>query len=165
MFIRPLPAVMLLALGLLFQASVSPAFAKAPVYTGTFSSLAVSGYDGAMDYIYYEGWNDFNIGRLRQHNFVYPTADGVIDTIQWEGYREGIDDLRYWATLQNAVKKAEKAGRTGIAGKAKAFLDAIEVTSDLYHDGTDNTNFSPGTDMGAVRERIIDWILRLGKPE
>lgn len=45
MFIRPLPAVMLLALGLLFQASVSPAFAKDPIYTGTFSSLAVSGYD------------------------------------------------------------------------------------------------------------------------
>lgn len=45
MFIRPLPAVMLLALGLLFQATLSPAFAKGPVYTGTFSSLAVSGYD------------------------------------------------------------------------------------------------------------------------
>lgn len=45
MFIRPLPAVMLLALGLLFQATLSPAFAKDPVYTGTFSSLAVSGYD------------------------------------------------------------------------------------------------------------------------
>jgi len=41
--------------------------------------------------------------------FVYPTVDGVIDTIAWEGYREGIDDLRYLATLRKAIGKAEKS--------------------------------------------------------
>ena len=45
MFSRTLPTVILLALGLLVPAALSPAFAKDPVYTGTFSSLAVSGYD------------------------------------------------------------------------------------------------------------------------
>ena len=29
----------------------------------------------------------------------YPMTDGVIDTIQWEGYREGVNDIRYLATL------------------------------------------------------------------
>jgi YHS domain-containing protein len=45
MISRSLPVTFLLALGLLLQAALTPAFAKDPVYTGTFSSLAVSGYD------------------------------------------------------------------------------------------------------------------------
>ena len=45
MISRFLPVTILIALGLLAQAALSPAFAKDPVYTGTFSSLAVSGYD------------------------------------------------------------------------------------------------------------------------
>ena len=35
----------------------------------------------------------------RDHVFAYPTSNGVIDTIQWEGWREGVDDTRYVATL------------------------------------------------------------------
>lgn len=45
MISRFLPVTVLLALGLLVQAALTPALAKDPVYTGTFSSLAVSGYD------------------------------------------------------------------------------------------------------------------------
>jgi YHS domain-containing protein len=45
MISRSLPVTVLLALGLLVQAALTPALAKDPVYTGTFSSLAVSGYD------------------------------------------------------------------------------------------------------------------------
>lgn len=45
MFPRPLPISLLLAIGLLVQAALSPAFAKDPVSTGAFSNLAVSGYD------------------------------------------------------------------------------------------------------------------------
>ena len=121
--------------------------------------LAVSRYHGAMNFIYYEGWNDYNIGRLRQHNFVYPTADGVLDTIQWEGYREGIDDLRYWATLRKLI---EKSRPTQAVKEAQEFLDDMQVTSDLLHDGLDNTNYSPGTDCGQLRHQMIEFILRLG---
>lgn len=45
MLSRALPTFILLTLALLVQSILSPAFAKDPVYTGTFSSLAVSGYD------------------------------------------------------------------------------------------------------------------------
>lgn len=45
MISRSLPVTVLLAFGLLVQAALTPAHAKDPVYTGTFSSLAVSGYD------------------------------------------------------------------------------------------------------------------------
>ena len=69
-------------------------------------SLWNAGYDGSMDYAYqhkYGGsiWNDFDSlsTHFRDHVFAYPTTDGVIDTIQWEGFREGVDDTRYLATL------------------------------------------------------------------
>ncbi len=109
--------------------------------------LDVNDYDGGMTYIYYHGWNDYNIGRYRQHNFVYPTADGVIDTIQWEGYREGLDDLRYLATLRKAIHSAEQSGaaRAEDIAAAKAFLDHMDVSGDLY----------------ALRDQMIAWILKL----
>ena len=43
--IRPLLAAALISVGLVFHAAVAPAAAKDPVSTGTFSNLAVSGYD------------------------------------------------------------------------------------------------------------------------
>ncbi|MEQ1656985.1 MAG: hypothetical protein ABL983_00990 [Nitrospira sp.] len=64
-------------------------------------------YDGAMPYAYQhsEGspWNDFD-GRYRDHMFAYPTIDGVIDTLAWEGFREGVDDIRYLTTLMNRLE-------------------------------------------------------------
>ena len=113
--------------------------------------LAANNYDGGMTYIFYHGWNDFTGKRYRQHNFVYPTADGLVDTIQWEGYREGIDDLRYLGTLRNAIAAAQKAGgaQAKLAAQAQAFLDSMDVTGDLY----------------AIREQMIDWTLKLGESQ
>ena len=108
---------------------------------------AANDYDGGMTYIYYHGWNDFNGKRYRQHNFVYPTVDGVIGTIQWEGYREGIDDLRYLRTLRNAVESAQKMGgaKAKLAAQAAAFVAAMDVEGDLY----------------TLREQMIEWTLKL----
>jgi hypothetical protein len=64
------------------------------------------------------------------HSMVYRTTEGVIDTIQWEGYREGIDDVRYVTTLQQAIEKAKKSGdkvRAAIAEEAEKYLDAVDV--------------------------------------
>lgn len=109
--------------------------------------LAANDYDGGMTYVHYHGWNDFSGSRYRQHNFVYPTMDGVIDTVQWEGYREGIDDLHYLGTLRNAIVEAREAGgdRARLADEAQQFVDAMDVTGDLYD----------------LREAMIAWILRL----
>jgi len=37
---------------------------------------------------------------------VYRTDDGVLDTVYWEGYREGVDDVRYLTTLFEAARDA-----------------------------------------------------------
>jgi hypothetical protein len=107
-------------------------------------------FDGGMTFSYYWfGWNDFNIWPpYRDHNFVYPTADGVIDTIQWEGYREGIDDLRYLATLRKAVAKAEKSGAKKQANAARAFIEKVNVKKGNLCD---------------IRNEMIGWIMKLNK--
>jgi len=72
-----------------------------------------SNYDGVMDYAYQHEfghiWNDFDgdVYPYRDHVFAYPTSNGVIDTIQWEGYRAAVDDVKYLATLIVA-KKGQK---------------------------------------------------------
>ena len=110
--------------------------------------LDYANYDGGMTFTYYWfGWNDFNIiVPYRDHNFVYPTVDGVIDTVAWEGYREGIDDLRYLATLRKAIERAEKGGAIRQANAARAFLENLDVNK---------------ADLNTVRNEMTGWILEL----
>lgn len=107
-----------------------------------------AGYDGAMDYAYQHSfnhiWNDFDHQRYRDHNFTYPTVDGVIDTIQWEGFREGVDDVRYVTTLMISIEDAE-GNKPRLAKKAQQWLDELDVTYDLDE----------------IRAEVIDWILKL----
>ena len=105
-----------------------------------------AGYDGAMDYAYQHGfghvWNDFDSPRYRDHNFSYPTISGIVGTIQWEGFREGVDDVRYITTLEKAIAAA---GDTEPARQAQRWLDNIAPSGDLPH----------------IRGQAIWWIKRL----
>jgi hypothetical protein len=99
-------------------------------------ALWYTGYDGAMDYAYQHQtggslWNDFDDTKLRDHVFAYPTSNGVIDTVQWEGWREGVDDTRYLAT---AMKRGVNASAVR------------SVISD---------SFSEGDSMATLRSKII----------
>lgn len=63
--------------------------------------LWLDGYNGACGFAYQTGrasWDDWAAPRSRPHNMAYPTIDTPIPTIQWEAWREGIDDLRYLNT-------------------------------------------------------------------
>ena len=83
------------------------------------------------------------------HSMVYRTTDGVIDTIQWEGYREGVDDVRYVTTLQQAIEKAKSSAdkaRVAIATEAERYLDRVDV-----HYGN----------LDEIRTRMVEFILAL----
>jgi hypothetical protein len=103
-------------------------------------SLWNGGYDGAMDFAY-QGqygasiWNDFDSDGIRDHVFAYPASDGVIDTLQWEGWREGVDDTRYVATLIK-MEGNDTSTRALVAG-----------------------SLSRGEEMPAIRDTIISRIL------
>lgn len=98
-----------------------------------------AGYDGAMDYAYQHGfgfiWNDFDHDEFRDHNFTYPTSTGVISTIAWEGFREGVDDVRYINVLEALVDKGKLSDdlkRRDMANDASRFLSLLkDYTGDL----------------------------------
>lgn len=111
-------------------------------------------YDGAMTYIYHWEWGDFCRPTYKQHNMVYPTIDGVIDTIQWEGYREGVDDVRYLNTLIETMKKVEKSEDEEIQKVVK------EVNRYLPRLKASDVN-KTRRNLDTIRSEIIDFILRL----
>jgi|GEM_PF-3916433 len=135
------------------------------------------GYDGAMTYIYHNAtiqnnlginnpgviswassWNDFckNPDTSKQMNMVYPTANGIIDTLQWEGYREGIDDVRYINTLVEYIAKVRSSKKSSIAEVA---ANAQKYLSDLK--GKDINKYD--MDPQQIREEVIKWIIKIQK--
>ena len=86
-------------------------------------------YDGACTFAYQMDygniWNDFDHTKYRDLNLTYPTVDSMIDTIAWEGYREGVDDVRYVTTLIQEIEKAKNSSNLeskAAAADAEAYL-------------------------------------------
>ncbi|MEN6552288.1 MAG: hypothetical protein ABFC34_05300 [Methanobacterium sp.] len=112
-------------------------------------------YDGVMDYAYQANmidiWNDFDHPTYRDHVFAYPTANGVIDTIQWEGFREAVNDMRYLATLKAAISEANARGV--MTTDIDSWLATVKTT--------DLTN----ANLDDIRSQMIDYILQLQRTE
>ena len=81
-------------------------------------------YDMTMQYILFrENWNDFWIPdepHLRGLMFVYPQSRGLIDTLQWEGLREGMDDVRYATYLRELCAEGMKSADIDAVYAARA---------------------------------------------
>lgn len=112
-------------------------------------------YDGIATYSYnttaLHPWNDFDNKVEPDLAFVLHTADGMVDTPSWEGYREGIDDVRYATMLRKCIQKYQKHPQKGkTASLADKFLLNINV-----HD--------PEFDPTWTRLQIIEFILKLVK--
>jgi hypothetical protein len=107
-------------------------------------------YDGAMNFAYQwtrgNIWNDFDNEEYRDHVFAYPTINGVIDTIQWEGWREGVDDIRYLTTLLKLVEEVKGSKDTSAAENWLAALKSSDLTEQ---------------NLDVVRSQMIDHILSL----
>ena len=73
----------------------------------------------------------------------------MIDTIQWEGFREGVDDVRYLTTLLDLVEQAKASpAKQQLAKEAEKWMATMDVASDL--DG--------------LRTKIVQWIVQLTRP-
>jgi hypothetical protein len=115
--------------------------------------LYKANYDATYNYIYYENflntWNDEIDGTFRALNLVYPTKTDIIDTLAWEGYREGIDDIRYATKLKQLAADAVASGepaRVSAANKALAWLETTDERS---------------TSADLIRLEIVHHILKL----
>ena len=112
-------------------------------------------YDATCNYQHYEGgsniWNEFNHGGYRSFCMVYPSKEGVIDTMAWEGVREALDDVRYATKLRELAMEASSSSNmdTRYAGtKALQWLALFDEKKG---------------DLNTMRMEMINHILKISK--
>jgi hypothetical protein len=69
-------------------------------------------------------YNDFDGGH-KDWNVIFPGVDGPTPTIYWDLCREGVDDCRYVATLQQQIRQAKGRGETEPAKRAERVLELL----------------------------------------
>ncbi len=110
-------------------------------------------YDAISNYVWYRNdWNDFWVpaeSGLRGLMTVYPTRDSVIDTLEWEGVREGLDDIRYATKLKQIATQAMQSPSVDAQYAGRNALSWL-----AYWDETRE-------DLAAGRLEMIRYILAL----
>ncbi|MDE3276712.1 MAG: hypothetical protein PUJ80_11910 [Verrucomicrobiota bacterium] len=111
------------------------------------------GFDGANTYCETSGgaaWNDIvslqrnrltgkHGGAYRSETMLYPTLDGVVETIAFTGLESAIRDVRYLTKFRQLLREHPNAA-------AQKWYDSVDFGQD---------------DPAAIRAAAIDWILRL----
>ncbi len=108
-------------------------FGKRPVIDRFFYGFYAEkiSADGIMQWVYQ--WpsslgvdpdHEFEVGAQGWY-YTYPSAEGPVPTIGWEGIREGIDDARYLETLKSLIIEAEGVGTPEFIEKAQAAKKTI----------------------------------------
>jgi len=100
----------------------------------------LSNFSADFNYAHHLGpYNDRSEG-YRPMVFAYGSYDGVIDTLQWEGFREGIDDIRYATMMKTLALEAsasknietQYAGRLALQFLALSRPEKIDLNSARY---------------------------------
>ena len=81
----------------------------------------------------------------------YRNGDGLMETIQWGGFREGVDDMRYATYLKQLAAEAMEKGDTDAKLTAKK---ALQYYALLPRDRPD---------LEAIRAETIEHILKIRK--
>lgn len=98
-----------------------------------------------------DGYNDQRGDTYKSMCLVYGSGSGVIDTIAWEGFREGMDDIRYATLLQQLARPLEKSKDLYARYAAKKALHFLaEMDTDDF-------------DLTTARLEMIRHILTLQK--
>lgn len=102
--------------------------------------------------IHLSGYGDARGNTFRTMNFFYMSGSGVLDAIQWEAFREAIDDIRY-ATLIQQLARPLVNSKADVNGEFAA-RKALQFLADLNTDDKD---------LSMVRLEMIRHILALQK--
>ena len=96
----------------------------------------LNGYTAFCNYEHNVGSFNDDTTTYKPMALAYSCHSGLIDTLQWEGFREGIDDIRYATLMTDLARKAQKFQNTDVryvGGKAMQFLALLDVRSfDMY---------------------------------
>ena len=97
---------------------------EAELYRNNYGfKMYYAGADGVLTFAYQGDdrgncWNDFRPGPSRPQVMAYPAVKKPISTLQWEGWREGVNDVRYMTLLYN-----KGMGAFELKGLISAFND------------------------------------------
>lgn len=109
-------------------------------------------YDFAANYCWYRNdWNDMAIAYESNYRgiiLVYAISDRILDTLAWEGIREGIDDIRYATKVKQLAYQAEKSANADTLHLGRLALGYL-----AYWDTREN----PDT----FRMECVNYILQL----
>ena len=92
----------------------------------------LTGYTSLCNYTFaLDSYND-EVPQFRPMVYGYGCGSGVLDTLQWEGFREGVDDIRYATLMTDLARQAQKMQDTRpryAGGQAMQFLATLDVRS------------------------------------
>ncbi len=112
---------------------------------GYFNDLSMV-YNYEFDMLH---WNDLEIELYKPMVVAMYNRGGIVDTLQWEGFREGVDDMRYATYLKLLAREGIESGQIArkIAGrKALQYLALLKPNA---------------MDLEVVRAEMIEHILKL----
>ena len=116
------------------------------LYKAWFDGTCEMGWQG-----YRQNWLDFWNPYGYRITMVYPAKEGVIDTLHWEAFREGIDDIRYATKLKLLARDLIANKKGAVVDEAKKALLWLE----LYDEKSG--------DLNAMRLEMINYILKLNE--
>lgn len=126
----------------------NPAFTRRQYGYGAYRA----GFSCNYNYAHHlQGWNDIRPELYRPMMFVYGCGSGCIDTLSWEGFREGLDDIRYATKLLQLAKPLTRSSNVDARYTAKK---ALKLLADA--DGDD-------MDLTTLRLEMISYIEKLAK--
>ena len=103
-----------------------------------------------------DDWTEFYVWKesfLRGLMLAYPCADGLIDTLAWEGTREAVDDIRYGTLLKQLAEKARKSADIDAQYLGRAALTWVAQV-DFERSSLDSLRQEMVEKILALRERI-----------
>ena len=112
----------------------NPAFIRRQYGLGAYRA----GFSCHFNYAHHlNGYNDVRGSTYKSMNFVYGHGDGVLDTLAWEAFREGMDDIRYATKLQQLARplignknyKAHAAAKKALQLIAQMDSDSFDLTT------------------------------------
>lgn len=114
----------------------------------------LSNFDMVDNYQFaYGPWNDREWPLYKPMVLAYPISNGLVDTLQWQGFRAGIDDIRYATKLRqlaNAAIDSDSLDRREAGRKVRqwfAMMDGNKI------------------DLNQVRMEMIEKIAELQRLE
>lgn len=111
-------------------------------------------YDGFFMLSYASGlhlWNERVNGRYRNFTMAYPTVNGPVNSIAFEGLREGLDDIRYATLLRQLAEECFASGNQDAIYTAKKAIAWFELTD------------ADKVDLDLLRMEMADHIIQMMK--